>query len=957
MSQGGAGQTGDRAWALLPSHLPGAADPGAGSFPALASVVPVAPSAALAGPRQATEEILGWVQDRSFAEILESDPETQALSIAASSVALPLAAADSRFPTAFWWLSGIHAGGANIAAAWALASGAGTRIGIVDSGVNRYHLDLADSHVGGLDLFAAGDTGTSTVPGVDDPHGTRVAGLVSGRIDNEIGGMGVAPAAVIESTQIPFSSNVNLAGVAAALAGQAGFDVSNNSWGFTRAFADNFRSPALAPLAAALSQAVAEGRDGLGTTIVFAGGNGRLMIGGVNVGDDSNFHNLTNSRHTIAVGASDAAGKATLFSSPGANLLLSAPGIGLMTADGLEIGAAGQAMVAGTSFAAPLVTGTVALMLEVNPDLGYRDIQKILALTARAATPDDAPGPAGGGAFANAARMLNGGGMVFDRDIGFGILDAAAAVRLAAVWDRQSTVQNEIRLEVVAGPASSADGLRYELAVEVAAPDRDFALGWVELSLSVSGAQLRHMAITLESPSGTLTRIAPNLQQLGSKTVLNFTFSSVATWGEEAAGLWRIVLTHPAPSAGFAVHEARLALHGDHEGDSGHDGGAQYFNRGYAAQALADPARKVIAQQGAMPGALVFAALDTPVVVDLAARQGRLDGVDFTLEGSFATVVGGASADVLRGSAFADSLSGGAGGDLIFGGDGDDDLRGEGGADTLEGGRGQDVLRGGGSADLLFGGAHADTLYGHSGNDTLHGDSGDDLIYGMTGRDLIFGGTGADFIYGGEGSDTIDAGSGADTVYGGADRDLIFGGSGADLIYGGDGDDTIDAGSGADTVYGGTGNDLIHGNSGADRLYGGASNDTIFGGSANDTIYGGDGDDIIDAGTGADWVYGGAGSDNFVFSTRPTATNYSRLPDYSPYEDLLILSHAIFATGRSELQFETGLAAQTTAPTLLWHAASGVLEWDFDGSGTGAPIRMAILQPGLPLTAADIILI
>ena len=35
----------------------------------------------------------------------------------------------------------------------------------------------------------------------------------------------------------------------------------------------------------------------------------------------------------------------------------------------------------GTSFAAPIVSGVVAIMLEANPNLGYRDVQEILALS------------------------------------------------------------------------------------------------------------------------------------------------------------------------------------------------------------------------------------------------------------------------------------------------------------------------------------------------------------------------------------------------------------------------------------------------------------------------------------------------------------------------------------------------------------------------------------------------
>lgn len=79
----------------------------------------------------------------------------------------------------------------------------------------------------------------------------------------------------------------------------------------------------------------------------------------------------------------------------------------------------------GTSAATPIVSGVVALMLEANPNLGYRDVQEILALSAR---PIDAASPDW---TTNRANTWNGGGFRVSHDYGFGLVDATAAVRLA----------------------------------------------------------------------------------------------------------------------------------------------------------------------------------------------------------------------------------------------------------------------------------------------------------------------------------------------------------------------------------------------------------------------------------------------------------------------------------------------------------------------------------------------
>ena len=87
------------------------------------------------------------------------------------------------------------------------------------------------------------------------------------------------------------------------LSQQSDYDVANNSWGFTSAFADNFRDGYFAGIAEQLEDAAHEWARRPGTAIVVGGGNSKVNIGGENVGDDANFHNLSNSRYVVAVGS------------------------------------------------------------------------------------------------------------------------------------------------------------------------------------------------------------------------------------------------------------------------------------------------------------------------------------------------------------------------------------------------------------------------------------------------------------------------------------------------------------------------------------------------------------------------------------------------------------------------------------------------------------------------------
>ena len=83
------------------------------------------------------------------------------------------------------------------------------------------------------------------------------------------------------------------------------------------------------------------------------------------------------------------------------------------------------------------MSGVIALMLEANPDLGWRDVQNILAYSAREI------GSGVGGERTptrdfdwryNGAGNWNGGGLHYSEDYGYGSVDAYNAVRMAEVW-------------------------------------------------------------------------------------------------------------------------------------------------------------------------------------------------------------------------------------------------------------------------------------------------------------------------------------------------------------------------------------------------------------------------------------------------------------------------------------------------------------------------------------------
>jgi kexin len=83
----------------------------------------------------------------------------------------------------------------------------------------------------------------------------------------------------------------------------------------------------------------------------------------------------------------------------------------------------------GTSFACPVVSGVVALILEANPNLSWRDVQGILATRPLPHSTSDSD------IAKDTLAHVNGAGLWYSNLYGFGIINAGAAVLAAELWD------------------------------------------------------------------------------------------------------------------------------------------------------------------------------------------------------------------------------------------------------------------------------------------------------------------------------------------------------------------------------------------------------------------------------------------------------------------------------------------------------------------------------------------
>jgi subtilisin-like proprotein convertase family protein len=149
----------------------------------------------------------------------------------------------------------------------------------------------------------------------------------------------------------------------------------------------------------------------------------------------------------------------------------------------------------GTSSACPLVAGIVALMLEANPSLTWRDVQEILLTTADV---ND---------FADSDWIKNGAGRYVNHKYGFGRVNAGAAVRAAAVHKKLGDIQ-QYGSEVVVVNEEFVDNNTQNPIVSSVHVKDSFRVEYVEVVVHINHTAASDLEITLTSPSGTVSVLA-----------------------------------------------------------------------------------------------------------------------------------------------------------------------------------------------------------------------------------------------------------------------------------------------------------------------------------------------------------------------------------------------------------------------------------------------------------------
>ncbi len=481
-------------------------------------------------------------------------------------------------------------------------TGEGIIVAVVDSGLEIAHEDIAGNIIPNGSYNYVNHTTDPTSMKTDGDHGTSVAGIIAALSVNGKGGRGVSPRASLKGfNPLATQSEQDFIESLGLHPRSQNVDIFNLSYGD-----EGMSYVPLPPLGNDLYESTHALRGGKGSIYVKSAGNEfasfeietpegkKAYICSEQPGGVQNLTCLNAAAfeeharpELVVVGAYNAAGVKSSYSTAGSTLWISAPGgeygvdyPAMITIDqsGCDKGYSRYGLVQpsnsfevgdptynpncnytscfnGTSSAAPSATGAIALFLQANPNLTRRDVKHILAGTARKIDPGSAGSIVtvsinGTPYEASQGWITNGGGYSFHNWYGFGAVNVDAALAMAKEYQANSLppLQNRSYACPIAGPEAIPDNNASGVtkAVEVS---EDLTIENLFVKVCVDHPDTSQTGIEITSPQGTksiLLNIRSGVKEgLGDEA--GVVFGSNAFYGEKAKGTWTLRVLDSLP--------------------------------------------------------------------------------------------------------------------------------------------------------------------------------------------------------------------------------------------------------------------------------------------------------------------------------------------------------------------------------------------------------------------------
>ncbi|XP_071305823.1 proprotein convertase subtilisin/kexin type 7 isoform X2 [Agelaius tricolor] len=390
----------------------------------------------------------------------------------------------------------------NVTGVWERnVTGRGVTVVVVDDGVEHTIKDIQPNYSpeGSYDLNS---NDPDPMPHPDEEngnhHGTRCAGEIAAVPNNSFCTVGVAFGSRIAGIRVldgPLTDSME------AIAFNKHYqinDIYSCSWG-----PDDDGKTVDGPHQlgkAALQHGVIAGRRGFGSIFVVASGNGGQHS------DNCNYDGYANSIYTVTIGAVDETGSMPFYAEECASMLAVTFSGGdkmmrsIVTTDwDLQKGTGCTEGHTGTSAAAPLAAGMIALMLQVRPCLTWRDVQHVIVFTA------------------------------------------------TKIWESVPYLASYVSPVLKEGRSIPWLPQELEVAWNVTPADLQLSgmrtLEHVAVTVTITHPRRGNLEIRLLCPSGMMSLIGTTRSMDSDPNGFSdWTFSTVRCWGEEAQGTYRLLI-------------------------------------------------------------------------------------------------------------------------------------------------------------------------------------------------------------------------------------------------------------------------------------------------------------------------------------------------------------------------------------------------------------------------------